>query len=119
MELLEPDYQVQPSEGKKGLRVVGPAIALMRENPNRWVRMSTLKNKNSAASRLSGLRSGDMHRRMGIEWAREGCDILGRYLPANDEFSQAAIPEDAPDVDDDSLADPPPLLPPADPDAPQ
>ena len=113
MNELLPD-NIEPEIPKKRKEVMKPAIATARANPGKWVRVTTCGNNQSASTQISKLRKpGCLQVRSGLDFRRIDATIYVMYDPSLDEFTQAVIPADAPGLDDEALADPPPLDPPA------
>lgn len=97
----------------KRKEVMKPAIATARANPMKWVLVTVCGHKQSASTQVSKLRKPDcIQVRSGLDFRHDDATIYVMYDPSKDEFTQAAIPEDAPGLDDPSIADPPPLDPP-------
>jgi hypothetical protein len=112
-ELLPED--IEPEIPRERKEVMKPAVAAARANPGRWAKVTTCGTVGSASTQVSKLRKpGCIQVRAGLEFRRIDTTIYVMYDPSKDEFSQAVIPEDAPGLEDEALASPPPLDPPAD-----
>ena len=112
-ELLPDD--IEPEIPKERKEVMKPAVATARANPGKWAFVTTCGTNQSASTQVSKLRkAGCLQVRSGLDFRRIDATIYVMYDPSKDEFTQAVIPDDAPGLDDEALASPPPLDPPAD-----
>ena len=112
MNEIMPD-SFEPDPPKARVEVMKPAIATARANPGKWVYVTTCGHNQSASTQISKLRKPDGPQvRAGLDFRRDEASIYVMYDPSKDEFSQAVIPADAPGLDDEALASPPPLDPP-------
>lgn len=112
-DIMPPSFE--PEIPKERKEVMKPAIATARANPGKWVYVTTCGHNQSAGTQISKLRKpGCIQVRSGLDFRRYEASIYVMYDPSLDEFSQAVIPADAPGLDDEALASPPPLDPPAD-----
>lgn len=88
---LKPDNYEPPATRAGASRKVQPAMDLAKANPGRWVTITTLANKQSAASRASGLRKTASA--LGFEIAQDDCEVLVKYAGEPEPDGVQADPE--------------------------